>query len=570
MFNPFNKNRKPVLLLAGCLSLVAFIAVDLITAQTVNNDRRNRGSTYDQTRGDYYTGRSPYTRSGAVKPVAEEEASLTRSPAQPTQSMQPAATSGFGPSHSTVMRDGLEYVVGSMSFPTGLRNHDGLLLEKIVPAEMMVGQAFTYEYRVTNLTSYPIHMVRLMDQVSTGFRVEKSDPPPTSTTGGIVLWEIGKLDGNESRKIRIQGSAADEGVVTTCGWATYSPVLCEPIRIVKAALQVVKSGPAEASICDPLEYTIGVKNSGSSTLTEVRVIDQMDEGISSNGQQQLSFDIGTLEPGQTRQVSVNAQAARTGTFTNRVQVTSAQGVTAEDEVTTRVLSPALQISCEAPSVRFIGRPVEVCFNVTNPGNAIAENVFIEGLIPEGGSVRGVTEGGRVAGDRIRWNLGALAPGENKTVCAQVVFGVGGNFRLAGQAQADCIDPVGTACETEIKGVPGVLLEVIDIEDPIEVGSTDTYEIAVTNQGTAFDSNISIVCTLEPSQEFVSATGATQGTEVEPLIVKFVPLPSLAPKQTARWRVVVKAVARESVRFKVSLTTDQISRPVEETEATNQY
>ncbi|MBT5709268.1 MAG: hypothetical protein HOI66_23345, partial [Verrucomicrobia bacterium] len=128
MFNPFNKNRKPVLLLAGCLSLVAFIAVDLITAQTVNNDRRNRGSTYDQTRGDYYTGRSPYTRSGAVKPVAEEEASLTRSPAQPTQSMQPAATSGFGPSHSTVMRDGLEYVVGSMSFPTGLRNHDGLLL----------------------------------------------------------------------------------------------------------------------------------------------------------------------------------------------------------------------------------------------------------------------------------------------------------------------------------------------------------------------------------------------------------------------------------------------------------
>ena len=550
-----------------CLGLAAFIAGELITAQTVNNDRRNRGSTYDQTRGEYYTGRSPYTQSGAVRPASEAEVVETIAPAQPERQVP---SSGFGPSHSTVMRDGLKYVVGSMSFPTGLRNHDGLLLEKIVPAEMMVGQSFTYEYRVTNLTSYPIHMVRLMDQVSTGFLVQKADPAPTSTSGGIVLWEIGKLDGNESRKIRIQGSANDEGVVTTCGWASYSPILCEPIRIVKAALQVVKNGPAEVSICDPIDYTIGVKNSGSSTLTGVKVIDQMDEGISANGQRQVSFDIGTLEPGQTRQVSVNARAARTGNFTNRVQVTSAQGVTAEDQVTTRVLAPALQISCEAPSVRFIGRPVEVCYNVTNPGTAIAENATIEALIPNGGTVRGVTEGGRVSGDRIQWNLGGLAPGESKTVCAQVVFGVGGRFRLAAQAQADCVDPVGAACETEIKGVPGVLLEVIDIEDPIEVGATDTYEIAVTNQGTAIDSNITIECFMEPSQEFVSATGSTPGAEVEPLVIKFQPLATLAPKQTARWRVVVRAVAQEDVRFKVSLTTDQISRPVEETEATNQY
>jgi hypothetical protein len=107
-------------------------------------------------------------------------------------------------------------------------------------------------------------------------------------------------------------------------------------------------------------------------------------------------------------------------------------------------------------------------------------------------------------------------------------------------------------------------------EPIPLVGRKDNEIAVTNQGTAFDSNITIVCTMEPSQEFVSATGATQGSLVEPLVINFAPLPSLAPKQTARWRVVVKAVARESVRFKVSLTTDQISRSVEETEATNQY
>ena len=74
-----------------------------------------------------------------------------------------------------------------------------------------------------------------------------------------------------------------------------------------------------------------------------------------------------------------------------------------------------------------------------------------------------------------------------------------------------------------------------------MGATDTDEIAVTNEGTAMDTNIRIEC-----------------------------LASLAPNQTGRWRVVVRAVSREDVRFKVSLKTDQFSRPVEETEATNQY
>ena len=563
MFKPLMNNRKPALIASLCLGLVAIITSELITAQTINNDRRNRGSSYDQTRGNYYTGRSPYVRTDMAPAAAVENE-------QPETAARPAQANGFGPSHSTVMRDGLKYVIGSMSFPTGMRGHDGLLLEKIVPAEMMAGQAFSYEYRVTNLTPHPIHMVRLMDQASSGLRIQKADPQPTSTSGGIVLWEIGKLDGNESRKIRIQGTAGDEGVVTTCGWASYSPILCEPIRIVKAALQVVKNGPSEVSICDPINYVIGVKNSGSSTLTGVRLIDEMDEGVSANGQRQLSFDIGTLEPGETREVNVSARAARTGSFTNRVQATSAQGVTGEAQVTTRVSAPALQITCEAPSARFIGRPVEVCYNVSNPGDSVAENAMVEALIPAGGTVRGVTEGGRVSGGRIRWNLGQVAPGENKTVCAQITFDTGGDFRLVAQAQANCVEAVGAACETEIRGVPGVLLEVIDIEDPIEVGATDTYEIAVTNQGTAIDSNIRIECFMEPAQEFVSATGATQGAEVEPRVVRFAPLATLAPKQTARWRVKVKAVEREDVRFKVSLTTDQISRPVEETEATNQY
>ena len=57
--------------------------------------------------------------------------------------------------------------------------------------------------------------------------------------------------------------------------------------------------------------------------------------------------------------------------------------------------------------------------------------------------------------------------------------------------------------------------------------------------------------------------------IKELAVKYT-LPVLQPGARAEWQVVVKAVKAGDVRFKVEMTSDQLSRPVEETEATNLY
>ena len=54
------------------------------------------------------------------------------------------------------------------------------------------------------------------------------------------------------------------------------------------------------------------------------------------------------------------------------------------------------------------------------------------------------------------------------------------------------------------------------------------------------------------------------------VVSFAPLARLAPGAKATWRVVVKAVKPGDVRFKVTMNTDQLRRPVEETESTEMY
>jgi hypothetical protein len=68
---------------------------------------------------------------------------------------------------------------------------------------------------------------------------------------------------------------------------------------------------------------------------------------------------------------------------------------------------------------------------------------------------------------------------------------------------------------------------------------------------------------------ISSSGVTRSS-AEGSKVTFQPLGSLAPGEKAEWRVNVRAVSAGDVRFKVDMNTDQLSRPVEETEATHLY
>ena len=127
----------------------------------------------------------------------------------------------------------------------------------------------------------------------------------------------------------------------------------------------------------------------------------------------------------------------------------------------------------------------------------------------------------------------------------------------------------TRCETQVSGIPAILLEVVDLQDPVEVGGSVVYEIRVTNQGTAALTQVKLLCALAETQEFVSGEGVTP-VSAEGGKVSLSPLARLEPKAEVAWRVTVKAVGQADARFRVDLTSDQFTRPVEEWEATSQY
>lgn len=481
------------------------------------------------------------------------------------------STSGYGPSYTTFDRGGLSYTTGSMAFPTGKLDSSAVLLEKTVPQDVMVGSVYSYDYTVTNLTDYTVTDVVLTDTLTSNFDFNSSTPAPTSVDGQTLTWDLGNLGPRQSRTITVTGKSPEEGTLTTCGIVTFNPVLCETIRVVRADLQLTKSVPAEALICDTIPYTFVVTNTGSSRLTGVVVSDPLPAGLTTvDGQSSLRFDVGELSAGESRTLTADVKASSTGEYPNTATATSAQGIEASDSASVTVTAPVLGISCDAPEERFIGRPINVCYTVSNMGDSTARDVIVTAPLPIGADYQGSTGGGSVQGNNVVWNLPSVAAGDEIELCATYTGRQVGVVRFGASVAGSCADGASTACSTATTGIPAILLEVIDLDDPIEVDGVVTYEITVTNQGSAEGTNIAITCDLEASQQFITATGATTVESSSNNQVVFRPVASLDPEQKAIWQVRVRALAPDDVRFTVTMESDQIGRIVRETEATNQY
>ncbi len=236
------------------------------------------------------------------------------------------------------------------------------------------------------------------------------------------------------------------------------------------------------------------------------------------------------------------------------------------------LGPAqaeLALGCSAPGQALVGQRFDVCLTVTNKGTAPAVKTTIRLQIPADATLTSATDQGTSAEGNSVWTITGLQAGTAKQVCATLVSRQPTLVAFAATAEDTSGKVAETRCDTRVAGIPAILLETADLDDPVEVGKEVVYEIKVTNQGSAPGTNLKVVCTLPDSEEFVSGTGPTQVRAQERAVTMDTML-LLAPKAQATWRVTVKALKPDDARFKVFVSSDQFEHPIRKDEATHLY
>ena len=456
----------------------------------------------------------------------------------------------------------------SHAYPTGTASTSVLLVERIAPADVRLGTEYEYELKLTNLTQSPIENIVFSEQLADGLEIRSINPAPDQRADTMATWQIAALGSRESRSIRIRAVPQRLGDILSCAAVTFSTEACSSVRIVEPALQLVKTAPAEVILCDPIPLKFVVTNTGTGVATSVEVRDPLPEGWSSrDGRSELVFTVGDLAPGQSRELSAEARASDAGSYSNRATATGGGNLSAEATASTRVLQPVLELSKTCPEMRYLGRPATFELTVRNTGDAPARDTVVVDTLPAGLQYQAATDGGTHASGRVSWSLGTLAPNESRTVSVTAQTLQIGRFSNAAVAKAYCAE-ASAELPLEVKGVPAILLEVVDVEDPIEIGSNITYVITVTNQGTAVGTNIVVNAELPTEMSYVSADGTQPSVSGQR--ITFAPLPSLAPKAKATYRIIATGNGAGDLRFSVSMTSDQTISPVGETESTHVY
>jgi uncharacterized repeat protein (TIGR01451 family) len=461
------------------------------------------------------------------------------------------------------------YTWSGMAFPTGEAATSVLCVEKGLPAQVVLGQEFEYLIYVTNIGQADLNNVTVNDVTSAGWDIVSSTPSGR-VSGNNMSWDLGTMGPGDQELITVRAKATQAGTIDACASATYNSSVCVATQVVQPSLLVTKSAPAEVLACDQIPIKIVVTNNGTGPARDVKVTDNLPAGMTVNGQQVVTLDAGTLAAGQSREFTLMASAARTGRFENKASASGSPNLAAESSATVTVVKkPVLTLVQECSDEMFLGRESEVKLTVRNTGDAACRGTTLVSNLPAGAAFASATDGGVGSGTAVNWALGEIAPGATKTVSYRYTSTQGGTFRTTSTVSCACAEPVSANCETVYKGIPAILVECIDVEDPDEVGTTDVYIIRVTNQGTAPGTGIRVVGEVPGQMSYESSSGATTGT-ANGRTITFAPLATLAPRATAEWRVVVMCNEPGDARFMVRVTSDQFTNPIQETESTTIY
>jgi uncharacterized repeat protein (TIGR01451 family) len=439
---------------------------------------------------------------------------------------------------------------------------------KTAPQMVSIGDQFTYVLKIT--ARHDVGNLMVSDMVPAGASLVGS-APEANNDGGKMSWNLGNLNKGDSKTIQVTLKAEKEGQLVSCATATAMPRVCTTTIVGKAQLAITKTGPATAMLGQQVAYNVVVQNTGNTPARNVVVTDTVPDGlVSAGGEKELTFKVGDLAAGASKPIAVTLTAQKRGKVCNKVAADSSNAGKANAEVCTTIVSAGVKIAKTTKDKDiFMNRAAAYDIVVSNTGDTDLTGVVVtDTAAPE--TVIATAEDASVTGKTATWNVGTLKAGEKKSFAIKIVSKVPGQYCdtatvTTGQGLSDSAKDC-----TVWRGVTGVLVELADDPDPIQVGETSKYTVKVTNQGSTIDiTQLAIVITLPPELDVVAST-VSDGGRVDGKTITFPVVPTVGPKAAVVRTYIAKGVKAGDARTKIAVTTSMRKEPIEQFESTTVY
>jgi uncharacterized repeat protein (TIGR01451 family) len=422
-----------------------------------------------------------------------------------------------------------------------------------------------------------------------------STNPKATVDESTLIWSLPASTGGKTqsvtavfRPVRLASASLAADARTADGMTGHG--IC-PVVIAEAKLLLKLEGPSSCVVGETLSFRVTVTNTGDGAATGIHVQGRFDEGLETTAKAtKVEETISSLGAGQSKTITVPLVAKGNGKYGVEFSASGDGGVSAVSKsATVDVKQIQLAISTHGPARGYVGQEVTWQLVVRNSGDIPVNNVVVKATLPPEIDFAKATEGGKLTGKQIIWDLGSAPAKQERTlaltgvcnavasraiVTSTVTATPAGDGNKSGQSASrgksvGSDRPVETAIE--IVGVPALQLSVKDSADPVAVGQSLTYLVRVKNAGTVAAKNVvvvgNIIAPVRKSMTLTRGTGPGAAAKTDGEKVTFPPLDSLAPGAEASF--VIEATAENSgdVRFEVLVQSASQAKAIRASEST---
>lgn len=456
-----------------------------------------------------------------------------------------------------------------------------------VVAAAAAGQELEYHIRVVNRSPAAAHHVTVRNPLPANAEFVRAVPEPALHQPELA-WHLGTLPPCACREIVLVLRPTGAGDVHNCARVQIEHGQCVTTHIVRPAavilstppppvassLTVRKTGPAQASRYQAIAFRVEVANTGPAPLAGVVLTDLLPNGLEYlQGEDRpaapprrearrthtlLTWDVGTLAPGQQRVFEYSVSAKEEGAFVNRAVVTAAGGLRQESASRLTVGTPRLEMKLTGPEHRYLDHPADYELTVSNPGSASASNVTVSSPIPAGTKFASAGDGGQQVGGEVRWSLGTLPPGASRTLHLSLTAEKNGAVVVQGRASAEGGLSAAAEVKTLFQGLAGLTADIRSSPAFAEKGEQIRYTITVENTGTADVTELRVTALVPPELRLNDARPGT--AKLEGNTATFPPA-TLKPGKANALRYEVFATVlggKNEARFRVKIEARQLT------------
>jgi hypothetical protein len=280
---------------------------------------------------------------------------------------------------------------------------------------------------------------------------------------------------------------------------------------------------------------------------------------------QVNQSVGSLNPGETREVKLSLRSDRAGFHCVEFSVEAAGAKPVTKKVCVEYRDSAVSLEVGGPVKRLVGGNAEWNLTVLSRDFLPVTNALVTldfdstYLKPMGGS-----EGAKQELGRITWPLGMLQVSERVELqvefqCLMPVDSTCLSFKVSAD---DNLEQTAKSCLAIDRRAGALDIDLQDAPDPVKVGEETEYLITITNRELRSVHDVQVTATL-PGLFRASSTEVREGRQllsavrakVDGSLIRFDSVDVLAPDAKLTYLIRVKALQSGTDRFLLSVSSD---------------